>query len=191
MKTTIISLSFLFLTLGGASVAYAGDAFLGAQVGLAHWATAHDSANEFGYGGYGGYRFHLDSSNSLGFEAGYVDFGRVHRSLGKFRAAVGGDAVTVGPVYRFTFLGYNRSGGTFLQARAGYMRWFGDANVSVTGYGNASASDDGDGWYAGAGIGHYFTPQFEIGLNYEFHRVDMSGSNTDIHMALASAEFRF
>jgi hypothetical protein len=199
MKKTILLLCLLTLTVGGTSIAYAGDAFLGGQVGLSHWSAEDMSDNDLGFGGYGGYRVNLGVHNSLGVEAGYVDFGKVSRSIDVYipsldatvKGSISAHAVTVGPVYRLTFLGNSRVGGTFLQLRGGYMHWYGRMRASVAGYGHASESDDGDGWYAGAGIGTYITPHFEVGVNYAYHTAKVEGTRFKVHMALASAEFRF
>lgn len=195
MKKTLFSLTLGLALLAGASVASAQSAngaggFVGVSAGSAHLTVANASADRFAYGISGGYRWDVSANQSLGAEVGYVDFGNVRGAVGPFNVKLSATGETLGANYRYTFGDDTVSGDYFVAMRAGYLRWNG--KVSVAGFG--SATDHGNGFYAGVGLGHDFTRNISLSVNYDFHRAnDVAGSGDHINAGVTSigAQYRF
>lgn len=200
-KKTALSIAALALaTAGAVPAAYAGAAgtgngFIGAKVGTAFWSFNDDytdNENDFSYAIDGGYRWNINDSNSIGIELGYIDFGSIADSNDVASVSLDGDAVTLGANYQLLF---GANGANFFEARAGYMHWNGDASATLSmgnlGTVSASGSDSGGGVYVGAGIGHYFTPNFALSLNYDFHQADAFDDTVNLAVFTIGAEYRF
>lgn len=178
-----------------AAAADTGEAFVHLKGGRTSWSFNDfygDSESSATYGAQAGYRWHINPSNSVGPEVGYVDFGKVDDGIGGFASLeLKGTAVTVGLNYQLTF----GSGSFFLDARAGYMHWRGHASsaISLGSLGSYSASGDGsgDGEYAGAGVGYYLTQNFGLSMNYDFHMTRVDHQRVRLGSFTVGLDFRF
>lgn len=192
MKKTLLSISLALATLAGSGAVIAQDTngaggFIGAKVGNAHWDAQGATENRFAYDVSGGYRWSLAPNQSLGAELGYVDFGTIHDRNALGHSSLAADAVTLGANYRYTLA----NDSTYVMGRAGYLRWHGKARTTIDGVGRFSDSNRGNGWYAGAAIGHDFTPVFGMNVGYDFHRANNDGNHVNFGVASVGAEYRF
>ena len=162
--------------------------FVQAKVGNAHWNGYGLSDDRVAYGVSGGYRFNIADRQSIGPEIGYVNFGKPRTSDGQGNSAsVKGEAYTVGANYRYRFDATPVS----FQARAGYARWHGRAQVTQVGFGTDAASANGNGWYAGLGVGYDFNDRTSLVVVYDYERNKVFGQHINTGTATAGVEVRF
>lgn len=171
------------------------NGFIGVKAGTAYWSlddNYSDTETAFSYGLQGGYRWGINENNSIGIEAGYIDFGSISDSTPTISADLEGHAITLGANYQLLFGGDHT---WYFEARTGYLQWSGEVSGTVHssyfGDVSASESDDGNGWYAGAGVGRFFTPHFGVSLNYDFHSADVLDQTMNAAVFTVGAEYRF
>lgn len=153
-----------------------------------------------------GYRWH--SAVDYGFEAGYADMGRVSSAF----QLPNGSSYQTNLKDRGWLLGgnlkYNIDSNWYVSARGG---WF-HARIDNKGaeviyptcfpggvcplnvaYRQYDYSQKGNGEYFGVGGGFNFSPNFSLGLSYDYYRSDRlnDSSSVDIGMYSLSAEYRF
>ena len=186
--TALVGMMALGTTAVSAQTSSDQGGFVQAKVGQAHWNGYGLSDNRLGYGVSGGYRFEVAERQSIGPELGYVNFGKPRTSDGMGNAAsVKGEAYTLGVNYRYRFDATPMS----FQARGGYARWHGHASVTEAGFGTSSGSSNGNGWYAGVGVGYDVTPRTSIVVAYDYERNKVFGEHVNTGTTTAGVEFRF
>lgn len=191
----LLAISLALATIGGVGAVQAQDvsgagAFVSAKAGSAHWKADGQSSDKFAYDLSTGYRWALSPNQSLGAEVGYANFGKLRGNNALGSASLEAEAGTLGANYRYTFGDGTPSGNYFVQTRAGYMRWHDTAKANLAGV-SGIAHDNGNGWYAGAAVGHDFTPNFGLSLAYDFHRANMDNDHVNFGVTSVGAEYRF
>lgn len=122
------------------------------------------------------------STNNLGAEIGYTDFGSVNRG--------GGDTKAQG--INLSLLGKLPLNASFnLLGKIGTT--YGHTRVSSRPFSGISAgSESGFGLSYGLGAEYVFTPQWSAALQYESHKLKFAGDQTDrIGLTTLSARYRF
>lgn len=166
--------------------------FVTLKAGSGNLSTPIVNTSGFSYAVSAGYRWALPGNQALGVELGYLNQGRVHHDFqGVAQASEKGHALTVGPTYRFTFGDGTRAGDYFASVRTGYMRWHGNARASSSETLLLTTGDKGNGWYAGVGFGHDFSPHASVSLNYDFYRANASYYHVNLGFTSLAMEYRF
>ena len=144
----------------------------------------------------GGYRFAINPETSLGVEVGYVYLGRTD-ARGLYTqnfAAYNGDnaksklqGATAGLDLRYNFspkwYGELRGGAFFAKGEGLTNDKFNPQSVRF----------NSTNYYAGAGVGYNITPQWSVGLNYDYYQASDSDKNIHLptNLYTVSAEYRF
>lgn len=195
-----ISALSLAVALGGLSfgafaqsapVSNGAGAYAGVKLGNSHWSdpSFSGSRDELGGGFQGGYRFALDSHQSIGPEIGYVHFGKLSASSSFGNATATGQAGTLGVSYVYSF-----NNPVYLTVRGGYERWKGNLHGTVYGVGSASGNAYGNGYYEGVGVGYNINKDAAVVASYDFHRSNgVFAPNDHVNNGLATVgvEYRF
>jgi OmpA-OmpF porin, OOP family len=137
-------------------------------------AERRDTAYTLRGGGY--------STNNLGAEIGYTDFGSINRG--------GGDTKAQG--INLSLLGKLPLNASFnLLGKIGTT--YGHTRVSSSPFsGITGGSESGFGLSYGLGAEYVFTPQWSGALQYESHKLKFAGDQTDrIGLTTLSARYRF
>jgi OmpA-OmpF porin, OOP family len=195
MKKILLSLSIgLATAFGIAATAQAQDTntngaggFISGQVDNTHWNSHGSTANRFGYGVSGGYRFSLTPDQSIGPELGYQDFGQIRDGDVFGNTKQNAHAVTLGGNYRYTL----PNSKVYLMARAGYMRWHADEDTTIYGVGRFGNGASGNGWYAGPAVGYDLAQNFGVNVGYNFYRANANDGHVNFGVASVGAEYRF
>ena len=126
----------------------------------------------------------------FGVEAGYVDLGQARGSVATGNGNTGFTVKGKGPLLGIN-IKYKFANRMFVSARGGWFRSKLVAGISGIG----SDSFQGDGSYAGAGVGYDLTPNFSLGVSYDdYHgRANVYGTKTGESVGVVSgfAEYRF
>jgi OOP family OmpA-OmpF porin len=164
------------------------------RVSKQDWTDRNDFAEavRFGYTWY--------NTVDFGVEAGYVNLGELgYKVKGGgyyFKDAIEGRGLLLGVNGKYRF-----AGKWYVSARGGWMRSHATERLSsnypgLPGFGGSeSFSSNDNGWYAGAGVGYDFTPNFSLGVNYDnYHSKATFGdfdASANVAMYSAFAEYRF
>jgi len=147
----------------------------------------YDNGNTAG-GVKGGYRFAINPNTSLGVEVGYQYLGQVTAR------GLSDDTSGTKSKLRGTTAGldlrYNLSPSWYGEVRGGAFYAQGQGltdNVNPQQYLQFNRTK----YYAGAGVGYNITPQWSLGLNYNYY--DGSGRGVDLasNVYTVNAEYRF
>lgn len=201
MKSKLLALSIassLFLAGSGVALAQSSPsftdagAFIGAQVGNAHWSApgSSQSFNRFGYGLFGGQRFRLTDTQTLGWQIDAQDFGQPSLAV----PLVSGQMLTaraklrtygVAATYRFR----PQQGPWFVGATAGLER--GTAHGSLIGLG--SASTRANGYQVAANLGYSLTSNLDVSIGYQYDRFHFNSldNHLDLGTAVVQSAWRF
>jgi hypothetical protein len=148
-----------------------------------------------------GYLWH-SGDYSWGAEAGYVDLGKVSGSdnYAVFNAVGAYDPLHIdiktqgemlGGVFKLHYGDY----GWFLSGRGGWFHSHTSARVhDQLGLAAVSASRNGDGFYAGFGLGYEFNKHISVSLNYDYFQSRAEGiynGNFNTGMYGGTFEYRF
>ncbi|MDO1528472.1 outer membrane beta-barrel protein [Fulvimonas sp. R45] len=194
MNKTLLALA---LAAGAAAVpaAFAQDAthtaqqgwYLSADAGYAHVNQGHYDDGAAAGGVKGGYRFAINPETSLGVEVGYQYLGRV-KAAGAYNGLPGTKSKLRGSTAGLD-LRYNFS-----------PSWYGELRGGAF-YAQAEGLTQGDNpefrhlektkYYAGAGVGVNFSPNWSMGLNYDYYGASGKGLKLDPSVYTVSAEYRF
>jgi len=200
MKNTMLALAFAAAGLVAVPAAFAQDAsqnaqqgwYVGANAGYGQIKKGPYDNGDFAGGVKGGYRFALNPELSLGVEAGYVYLGRAD-ARGLYTQNYGGDAksklqgATAGLDLRYSFspkwYGEVRGGAFFAKGEGLTNDKFNPQSVRF----------NSTNYYAGAGVGYNITPQWSVGLNYDYYQASDSDKNIHLptNLYTVSAEYRF
>ncbi|WP_201316593.1 outer membrane beta-barrel protein [Dyella sp. EPa41] len=200
MKNTMLALAFAAAGLVAVPVAFAQDAgqnaqqgwYVGANAGYGQIQKGPYDNGDFAGGVKGGYRFAINPETSLGVEVGYVYLGRAD-ARGLYTQAYGGDAksklqgATAGLDLRYNFsprwYGEVRGGAFFAKGEGLTNDKFNPQSVRF----------NSTNYYAGAGVGYNITPQWSVGLNYDYYQASDSDKNIHLptNLYTVSAEYRF
>lgn len=194
MNKTLLAIAFATAGLAVIPAAFAQNAAPTAQPGW--YVSANAGYADLSKGPYdngapdggvkGGYRFAINPETSLGMEVGYQYLGRVSA-----RGLAGDDSVK--SKLRGTTAGldlrYNISPSWYGELRGGAFYAQGEgltdgANPTFTQFNRTQ-------YYAGAGVGYNITPQWSLGLNYDYY--NGTGKNVELQTSAynVSAEYRF
>jgi outer membrane immunogenic protein len=182
-----------------ASAAPFDGPFVGAQVG---WQSEkmRDTKSSLGVvpvddkkqsvtgGVFAGYDKTINGRFVVGAEGG-LDFA----SDGKIQSTVAGSNYSVDPKYSFDLTaraGYLVNPQTLLYVRGGYT----NARVRTTitdADGIQSASDNRDGWLAGAGVERQITQNVSARVEYRYSKLSEGGGKDQRNRVLAGLSYRF
>ena len=146
--------------------------------------------NDTAYDVNAGYRWELTSNVVLGAEGGYVDLGRWSAKSSPVPAVEFlSDAKLSGWSAGVT-AHLNLTDNWYLSGRTGLFRAEiqGDRLVAGLPLHTEGTSTSG---YAGAAVGHDFSNNLSVGLNYDYYKVEKHGLKFDPHLASVSVEARF
>lgn len=200
MKNTMLALAFAAAGLVAVPAAFAQDAgqnaqqgwYVGANAGYGQIQKGPYDNGDFAGGVKGGYRFAINPETSLGVEVGYVYLGRAD-ARGLYTQNYGGDAksklqgATAGLDLRYNFsprwYGEVRGGAFFAKGEGLTNDKFSPQSVRF----------NSTNYYAGAGVGYNITPQWSVGLNYDYYQASDSDKNIHLptNLYTVSAEYRF
>jgi len=204
MNKYLISLSALALA-GACSSALAQDKdafFVNAGVGQATYHVDEATGGNYAQDDSDtsaalrlGYLWH--GQVDFGIEGGYVDLGELKASL--ISGAVLEEAKVNAKGWLLGATGkYHFADQWFVSARGGWLHASSDVDYRIsTPVGSMAASDsvDGDGWYAGVGVGYDFSPHFSLGVNYDNYHVkantDDVSADANVGTWMVTAEYRF
>lgn len=164
--------------------------YVGLQAGQSEWSVnGHHQSNKFGWEADGGYRWALTPRQSAGVELGYVDFGHSRSNTPFSTSTYSSHAVTLGGSYRYAF----KNSPVFLEGRAGYARWDGHASETIYNTSYDRASDRGNGWYGGVGLGYALASNIDLKLQSDFYRQNNAFGNNHMNNVVTTfgAEYRF
>lgn len=204
MKNTMLALAFAAAGLVAVPAAFAQEAdhtaqqgwYVGASAGYGQVQKGPYDNGDVAGGVKGGYRFAINPETSLGVEVGYVYLGRTDaRGLytQNFAAYNGNNAksklqgATAGLDLRYNFspkwYGELRGGAFFAKGEGLTNDKFNPQSVRF----------NSTNYYAGAGVGYNITPQWSVGLNYDYYQASDSDKNIHLPTNLysVSAEYRF
>lgn len=198
MNKRIISCAIAAAMAFGCTAASAKDLtgwYVGGNVG-----SAHSDADALGYD--------LGSTNTtagsltfgyrtqfIGFDLGYTNLGSYSaRDAFGDRAKLSADGITFGISGHF-----NPTRDWYISTRIGGFQWHVKARATVYEDGdvyNYSDSRDGLGYYMGVGTGYDISPDWSVGVAYDYYRINkhyQDVGNYEITSGVASvtAEFRF
>ena len=194
MKKTLHAMALATAVLATIPAAFAQDTAPTAQQGW--YVGANAGYSDLSKGPYdngapdggvkGGYRFAINPETSLGMEVGYQSLGRVSA-----RGLAGDDSAK--SKLRGTTAGldlrYNLSPSWYGELRGGAFYAQGEgltdaASPTFTQFNRTR-------YYAGAGVGYNITPQWSLGLNYDYY--NGTGKNVELQTSAynVSAEYRF
>lgn len=168
------------------------------RVSKLDWSDRSDTAEavRFGYTWY--------NTVDFGVEGGYVNLGKFgYTTEGvdyRWSEAIKGRGLLLGVNGKYRF-----AGKWFVSARGGWLRSrvTESVNYEIINYfsgltessGRNSRSSNDNGWYAGAGVGYDFTPNFSLGVSYDnYHSKAHFGdfnASANVAMYSAFAEYRF
>ena len=211
MKSIVLRLALIlaaFTVVPDALAADSGDGnfFLNAKLGqMSSTSDLGDvgpsTQRHSSWGADAGYLWNIDDANSLGFEVGYMHFGKVADdidALGFTTGTISANAMTAGALFRHSL---SDDEAWYFQARAGLM-WakFDSSSYSSPPVGPPSTSSDSwheSGVYFGLGIGRQITRNFSLSLAYTGYDSadprDNGGQKIDLSMEWVGleAECRF
>lgn len=120
-------------------------------------------------------------NNNLGFEAGYVDFGRIGRAGGNTKA----NGINLSVVGKLPL------GNSFnLLGKVGTT--YGRTEVSSLDAGVTAGTEEEFGWSYGLGAEYAFNPQLSAVLQYDEHDLKFAGGDRDrISAATIGLRYRF
>jgi hypothetical protein len=164
--------------------------FVNGGVGSAHYKASYEGVSgtesDTGFQINGGWR-----SQFIGFEAGYVDLGRVSENDG-----LGDSAKLSGKGWTLGLNGhFNPTGKWYISARAGFFGWTLDARADLAdgmgGTTHYSGSEHGMNGYAGIGTGVDFDRHWSLGVNFDYYNINKHHANIDTKLYSVTAEYRF
>jgi OOP family OmpA-OmpF porin len=167
-----------------------GNWFIDGSIGQAHLSHGPYGDHPTTYALNGGYRWKVGQDLGLGLEVGYNDLGnfkaknafnRNDVNLTKQRNALRGWTAGVNGKI-------NVWQGLYVSARAGIYGWKGH------GYNNQDINRhdlNQVDYYAGAGVGYDFTPNFSLGLAYDYFHAKKNSIDLSSDTASLTAEYRF
>lgn len=193
-----------------------------ALAGACNAALAQDAGGLFVNAGVGPSRYHVDQATGgnhaqddndtaaalrlgylwhgpldFGVEGGYVDLGELKASL--ISGAVLEEATVKARGWLLGATGrYHFADPWFVSARGGWLHSSSDVDYRLStpvGSMGGSSSVDGDGWYAGIGVGYDMSSDFSLGVNYDNYHVKASTSDVsadaNVGTWMVTAEYRF
>jgi opacity protein-like surface antigen len=159
--------------------------YVSADAGYAHINQGHYDDGDLAGGVKGGYRFAINPETSLGVEVGYQYLGRTkadgaYSGLAGTKSKLRGSTAGLDLRYNFDprWYGELRGGAFYAQAEGlasdGQFRQFEKTK-----------------YYAGAGVGVNFSPNWSMGVNYDYYGASGKGLKLDPNVYTVSAEYRF
>lgn len=202
----------LLIAAAAAALALASASSVAATTNGAFFANAGVGQSQYHVGRTDGLGYKLDEKDTagavrfgyiwyntvdFGIEGGYVDLGKVTSRYLSAGTAENGDITAKGWMLGVNGK-YHFARDWFLSARGGWLHSKVDATASYsdsTTSQYATGSAHGDGWYAGAGVGYDFSPNFSLSLNYDnYHakaKTDAGSITGNVGTYMFSAEYRF
>jgi hypothetical protein len=137
----------------------------------------------------GGYSWYSPAVD-FGFEAGYVDLGKVSGVINGGGISTNVSAHAQGPLLGID-LKYKFQNRWFISGRLGYLH----TSLTESASGIGSMNDHGGGGYAGLGVGYDITKNFSLGASYDNYRikvrVDGVNASGNVGMFSGFVEYRF
>lgn len=197
MNKTLFALALALATGGLIAVpaAFAQDStptaqhgwYVGADAGYAHITQGNYDNGAFAGGVKGGYRFAINPETSLGVEVGYQYLGRT-KADGAYNGLPGTKSKLRGSTAGLD-LRYNFQPNWYAEIRGG--AFYAQAE-GLTGGDNAQFRHfEKTSYYAGAGVGYNFNPQWSVGLNYNYYGASDKGLKMNPNVYTVSGEYRF
>lgn len=175
---------------GGAFAADQGAFFINGNLGQSHFHDRGFNDRSDTSGALrAGYSWQGDTAD-FGIETGYVDLGKASGSVAIGTTAVGFSAKAKGPLLGVNGR-YKFRNKMYISGRAG---WF-HTRMEMDAGGFGSGSYNGDGTYAGVGVGYDVTQHFSLGVGFDnYHgRIKFNGRKYGESIGVFSgfAEYRF
>jgi OOP family OmpA-OmpF porin/outer membrane immunogenic protein len=200
MRNTLLAIALSAAGFAALPAAHAADNhsgfFINGSIGRSSLDQGLYDDNDTGYLGNVGYRWAVSPNVLLGVEGGYAHLGDF--SPGNAPAGVG-DASVKG--WNLGVNGhFNVTDNWYVSGRGGYFRakarasYLGPVITDPSGGTVVSVNrldDTSNKWYAGAGFGYDFNPNFSVGLNYDYYRAETAGQKFDPDLVSVSGEYRF
>jgi opacity protein-like surface antigen len=200
MRNTLLAIALAAAGFAALPAAHAADDhsgfFINGNIGRSSLDQGVYNDDDTGYMGNVGYRWALSPNVLLGVEGGYTHLG----SFSPENVPPGfGEAKVKG--WNLGVNGhFNVADNWYLSGRAGFFRattqasYFGPSITDPTGTVVVPVNrldDTSNKWYAGAGFGYDFNPNFSLGLNYDYYRAQTAGYKFDPDLVSVSGEYRF
>ncbi|NII12366.1 porin family protein [Oleiagrimonas sp. C23AA] len=164
--------------------------FINGSVGQAKLDHGHYNDHTTGYDGNFGYRWAVNPSVAIGFEAGYNDLGNIHVKNAFNNKNVINDTKSELHGWTAGVNGhFNINPNWYVSARTGVYGWKGHG-VSNDDNPLRKSVDKTD-WYGGVGFGYDFNPNWSLGLNYDYYHAKKDHLDLSTNVYSVSAEYRF
>lgn len=178
----------------------AGNFFINGRIGQTHLnRSAYDlyDTRDTGYAANIGYRWALTPNAAIGIEGGYANLGSFpsNGTLADLPRTARVRGWNLGATGHF-----NLGDHWFVDARGGFFRPDVRGSFIVLGetpshgtpiYSLVDVDGSASKWYAGVGVGYDFSPNFGVGLNYDYYNAEVSGLDFKPRLVSVSAEYRF
>lgn len=187
-----------------------GGVFVAGNLGSTSFDRGSIDGSDTSYGVSAGYRWVVRPEALIGFDVGYMDFGRfsvpfVVTSITPLdpTGTPPPDPVTVTSSVRTDVTGrtlgangrFNPSPNWFFSGRVGFIRTRVVSRVPTFQSDGSIVKErlgyDADGWYVGAGIGYDLSSHLGIGINYDYYSARKYGTKVDPGVVSLSGEYRF
>ena len=202
-----LAASGLLLVPVGAKAQATGGVFVDGNLGRASLDHESIDGSDTSYGISAGYRWAIGTGTLIGFEVGYMDFGRFSVPLTLTAIIPIGtpppDPVTTTSRVPTDITGrtlgangrFNFSPDWFISGRAGFIRTRVVSHLRISPIDGSIVRErrgyDADGWYAGAGIGYDFGSHLSLGLNYDYYNTKKRSAKTGPGVLSLGGEYRF